>query len=187
MRRVAEAMGIRAPSLYKHVRSKDDLEALLMAEAFGGMGADLHAAMTGARKGRSKKSTELAELGRAPPVGARPPAPVPARDRRPVAAGAAPRGPRGVDGRAGRRRGGWGSRSSPRGVGVRARHDDPRARRPIPARDLDAAWAAGSRLWPNRDGGTSRRAAGRPAGAGATSCRGGCRTPCAGSAARRPS
>ena len=36
MRRVAEAMGIRAPSLYKHVRSKDDLEALLMAEAFGG-------------------------------------------------------------------------------------------------------------------------------------------------------
>ena len=65
MRRVAEAMGIRAPSLYKHVRSKDDLEALLMAEAFGGMGADLHAAMTGARKGRSKKSTELAELGRA--------------------------------------------------------------------------------------------------------------------------
>ena len=65
MRRVAEAMGIRAPSLYKHVRSKDDLEAILMAEAFGGMGADLHAAMTGARKGRSKKSTELAELGRA--------------------------------------------------------------------------------------------------------------------------
>ena len=39
MRRLAEAMGIRAPSLYKHVRSKEDLEALLMAEAFRGMGA----------------------------------------------------------------------------------------------------------------------------------------------------
>ncbi|MGH2640177.1 MAG: TetR/AcrR family transcriptional regulator [Actinomycetota bacterium] len=64
MRSVAEAMGIRAPSLYKHVRSKDDLEALLMAEAFRGMGAELHGAITGARKGRPKK-TSLAELGRA--------------------------------------------------------------------------------------------------------------------------
>ena len=27
MRRVAEEMGIRAPSLYKHVTSKDDIEA----------------------------------------------------------------------------------------------------------------------------------------------------------------
>ncbi len=42
MRRLAEAMGIRAPSLYKHVQSKEDLEALLMAEAFRGMGAELH-------------------------------------------------------------------------------------------------------------------------------------------------
>jgi AcrR family transcriptional regulator len=64
MRRVAEAMGIRAPSLYKHVESKEHLEALLMAEAFRGMGADLHGAITGARKSRSK-TTALAELGRA--------------------------------------------------------------------------------------------------------------------------
>ncbi len=64
MRAVAEAMGIRAPSLYKHVRSKDDLEALLMAEAFRGMGAELHGAIAGARKGGSK-TTALAELGQA--------------------------------------------------------------------------------------------------------------------------
>jgi AcrR family transcriptional regulator len=63
MRSVAEAMGIRAPSLYKHVQSKDDLEALLMAEAFRGMGAELHGAIAGARKGGSK-TTALAELGR---------------------------------------------------------------------------------------------------------------------------
>ncbi|HEX6580103.1 MAG TPA: TetR/AcrR family transcriptional regulator [Actinomycetota bacterium] len=64
MRRLAEAMKIRAPSLYKHVSSKEDLEALLMAEAFRGMGAELHGAITGARKGGSK-TTALAELGRA--------------------------------------------------------------------------------------------------------------------------
>jgi AcrR family transcriptional regulator len=64
MRRLAEAMGIRAPSLYKHVRSKEDLEALLMAEAFRGMGAELHRVITGARKGGSTR-TVLAELGRA--------------------------------------------------------------------------------------------------------------------------
>lgn len=64
MRRLADAMGIRAPSLYKHVSSKEDLEALLMAEAFRGMGAELHGAIAGARKGGSKR-TALAELGRA--------------------------------------------------------------------------------------------------------------------------
>ena len=63
MRRLADAMGIRAPSLYKHVSSKEDLEALLMAEAFRGMGAELHAAIAGARKSGSKR-TALAELGR---------------------------------------------------------------------------------------------------------------------------
>ena len=62
--RLAEAMGIRAPSLYKHVQSKEHLEALLMAEAFRGMGAELHGAITGARMGRSK-TTALAKLGRA--------------------------------------------------------------------------------------------------------------------------
>src|SRR3978361_1628340 len=34
MRRVAERLGIRAPSLYKHVRDKGELEAALISEAF---------------------------------------------------------------------------------------------------------------------------------------------------------
>jgi pyruvate/2-oxoglutarate/acetoin dehydrogenase E1 component len=38
MRRVADRLGIRAPSLYKHVGSKEELEALLIAEAFRGFG-----------------------------------------------------------------------------------------------------------------------------------------------------
>jgi AcrR family transcriptional regulator len=64
MRRLAEAMGIRAPSLYKHVESKEDLEALLMAEAFHEMGDELHDAVAslGARQTNARA---LAELGRA--------------------------------------------------------------------------------------------------------------------------
>jgi len=34
MRRVADRLGIRAPSLYKHVRDKGELEAALISEAF---------------------------------------------------------------------------------------------------------------------------------------------------------
>ncbi len=34
MRRVAERLGIRAPSLYKHVRDKRELEAALISEGF---------------------------------------------------------------------------------------------------------------------------------------------------------
>ena len=34
MRRVAERLGIRAPSLYKHVRDKGELEAALISEGF---------------------------------------------------------------------------------------------------------------------------------------------------------
>lgn len=37
MRRVAEEMGIRAPSLYKHLRSKDDIEAGLQERALVSM------------------------------------------------------------------------------------------------------------------------------------------------------
>ena len=33
MRAIAAAMGIRAPSLYKHIDGKDELEALLIAES----------------------------------------------------------------------------------------------------------------------------------------------------------
>jgi AcrR family transcriptional regulator len=64
MRRLADAMGIRAPSLYKHIESKEELEVLLMAEAFREMGAALHRAVAGTRKGGSRRKT-LAELGHA--------------------------------------------------------------------------------------------------------------------------
>jgi AcrR family transcriptional regulator len=37
MRRLADELGIRAPSLYKHVSGKDDIEAALQARALAGM------------------------------------------------------------------------------------------------------------------------------------------------------
>ena len=50
MRRLAEELGIRAPSLYKHLRDKDELLGALqaraldsMAEALAGSGTDLAA------------------------------------------------------------------------------------------------------------------------------------------------
>ena len=64
MRRLAEAMGIRAPSLYKHIESKEELEALLMAEAFREMGTALHEAIAVVGK-RGSRRRMIAELGRA--------------------------------------------------------------------------------------------------------------------------
>jgi AcrR family transcriptional regulator len=64
MRRLADRLGIRAPSLYKHVESKEELEALLMAEAFRGMGRELHDAVGSVRSAGSRADL-LAELGRA--------------------------------------------------------------------------------------------------------------------------
>ena len=66
MRRVAARMGIRAPSLYKHVDGKEDLEALLMADAFRELGQQLHDAVGSLRKGGSRKKalTELARVYR---------------------------------------------------------------------------------------------------------------------------
>ena len=64
MRRLAVAMGIRAPSLYKHVESKDELEVLLMEVAFREMGAELHAAVA-PLEGHPPEGDRLADLGRA--------------------------------------------------------------------------------------------------------------------------
>jgi AcrR family transcriptional regulator len=64
MRRLAEHLGIKAPSLYKHVDGKEELEALLMTEAFRELGRELHNAAGSLRKGGSRKRA-LAELGRA--------------------------------------------------------------------------------------------------------------------------
>jgi len=50
MRRLAEELGIKAPSLYKHFPDKAALEAALIEDALLEMGAALHAAV--ARPGR---------------------------------------------------------------------------------------------------------------------------------------
>lgn len=50
MRRLGEATGMRAPSLYKHFRDKAAVEAALVEEALAEMGAALHAALV--RPGR---------------------------------------------------------------------------------------------------------------------------------------
>jgi len=47
MRRVGEELGIRAPSLYKHLASKKAVEVALIEEAFRDIGAALHAALQG--------------------------------------------------------------------------------------------------------------------------------------------
>ena len=51
MRSVADELGIRAPSLYKHVAGKGAIEVMLIEEALREMGAELHAALR--RPGRS--------------------------------------------------------------------------------------------------------------------------------------
>ena len=63
MRSLAERLEMRAPSLYKHVADKDELEALLTAEALRGMGEALHAALEGLPRGSKKRA--LATLARA--------------------------------------------------------------------------------------------------------------------------
>ena len=66
MRKVADRLGIRAPSLYKHVASKEELEALLVAEAFRGLGTALHGALDALppRAGRRRALAAIAEVYR---------------------------------------------------------------------------------------------------------------------------
>ena len=47
MRRLGEELGIRAPSLYKHLASKKAIEVALIEEGFRDIGAALHAALDG--------------------------------------------------------------------------------------------------------------------------------------------
>jgi AcrR family transcriptional regulator len=67
MRAVAARLGIRAPSLYKHVEDKDALEALVIADVFRTWGAELHAAMAAvpARAGARRRLGQLASVYRA--------------------------------------------------------------------------------------------------------------------------
>jgi AcrR family transcriptional regulator len=64
MRALAERLEIRAPSLYKHVADKDELEALLIAESLRSMGEALHSAID-ALPARESKKRALAALAKA--------------------------------------------------------------------------------------------------------------------------
>lgn len=75
MRRLAERLGIRAPSLYKHLPDKAALEAAIIATGFEDAAARLRA--RGGRRGRPAGRLRR----RLPGVRARSPAPVPADDR----------------------------------------------------------------------------------------------------------
>ena len=126
MRALAARLGMQAPSLYKHVSGKDDLEVLLIAQALRDQGAAMHAAIDGlplsslaphqARLrspvsiGRGRSSTRTTT----------------ARDRGTPAASRAPRWSRsmGRDCSSSSRRAAKRSESD---VGVRARHRPPRA------------------------------------------------------------
>jgi AcrR family transcriptional regulator len=64
MRRLADRMGIQAPSLYKHIESKEELEALLMTDVFREVGQLFRDAIE-AVPARGPKGKALAELARA--------------------------------------------------------------------------------------------------------------------------
>ena len=56
MRRVAEAIGVRAPSLYKHFATKRALEAALIEEGMVEMGQVLHDAVSSSPRGGAVRS-----------------------------------------------------------------------------------------------------------------------------------
>jgi AcrR family transcriptional regulator len=63
MRALGDRLGMRAPSLYKHVADKDELEVLLIAEALREQGAATHQAMADL-PGRAPRRTKLRVLAR---------------------------------------------------------------------------------------------------------------------------
>jgi len=66
MRALAERLEIRAPSLYKHVADKDELETLLIAEALRSMGEALRSAVDTlpTRRSRGRALAALAQAYR---------------------------------------------------------------------------------------------------------------------------
>jgi AcrR family transcriptional regulator len=58
MQRVAEAVGVRAPSLYKHVRSRGDLVRLIADDVARQLAAELDAATTGDPRGDLRAQLE---------------------------------------------------------------------------------------------------------------------------------
>ena len=71
MRRLGERLGIRVPSIYKHLPGKDALEAAMISDGFEEFCATLD-------------GTTLDGLRRRPRVRRRASAPLPAHDRRPL-------------------------------------------------------------------------------------------------------
>lgn len=63
MRALGERLGIRAPSLYKHVADKDELEVLLIAEALRDQGTAMHDAIADL-PARAPRRTKLGVLAR---------------------------------------------------------------------------------------------------------------------------
>jgi AcrR family transcriptional regulator len=77
MRRLAAELGMKAPSLYKHVSGRDDIEAGLQARALVSMGEALAASDTGLA-GRDRGGVPLVGVGTPPPLRAQhPPAAAP--------------------------------------------------------------------------------------------------------------
>jgi AcrR family transcriptional regulator len=64
MRALAARLGMRAPSLYKHVVDKDQLEALLIADALREMGTALRASLIGLGPRRPARRTAVAALAK---------------------------------------------------------------------------------------------------------------------------
>ena len=64
MRTLASRLGIQAPSLYKHVAGKDELEVLLIAQALRDQGEALHAAVD-ALGSRASRRTSMDALAKA--------------------------------------------------------------------------------------------------------------------------
>ena len=94
MRALAARLGMQAPSLYKHVADKDELEALLIADALREIGDGAPRVARRARPATAGTTEGRRRVGEGlPSVGARPPAPVPARHRGRTCRGTAcPRG-----------------------------------------------------------------------------------------------
>lgn len=60
MRRLADRLGIKAASLYKHFGGKDEIEAELISRGFTAQAAEFERAIAGARPGRELEAVALA-------------------------------------------------------------------------------------------------------------------------------
>ena len=107
MRRVADRLGIQAPSIYKHLAGKEALEAAVISQGFVELAEVFEDAVAGQRRPAG------GARGRLPRVRARPAASLPADDGAPASPRPARPGRRGARGPAARRRPPAATRRSP--------------------------------------------------------------------------